>query len=472
MAPTKVFFIVVLVIASVFAGRVTRVVYNGDSRIDEYQATSSLQSLGDGVALIAFQATGLTQNQDGTYSVTSAQSASNFWSLCPEEPFSAQQVISASGFCTGFLLSTNPAWIATSGSCATFSTSGYVIFDYNQADANTGKSTFPANDVYTISRVVATGGNTNTGNDWGVFELDRAVVGRTPYSSINENPTVGGSVTLIGHPLGLTKKYDTQGLITLTPGSGIFNAFVDGYSGNFGSPVFDASGKLLGIYVAGAQDLVDSGSCKISNQCPGGPTCDSTGETITSICQLGKDSRLSSLGLCGSVAPNTTATSTASPSVAKSPKASASASPQPSSTPSAAPNAPNSAQALVTNAYIQCPVNCTDFTELEGEIAEYLAIDPEDVEIVVISRDRSSAYVQLTICVDDSAILEDFANAILSGELDIGVTQNEDIVIRDADYQKSCPIVIYEEPTSSSASSLHITLFLTFVLAVLAIIVH
>jgi len=475
MAPTKV-FIVVLLVASVFAlERGTRVVYNGDTRIDEYQASSSLQGLGDGVVLIAFGgASSLSQNNDGTYTVTSAQSAASAWNLCPEEPFSSQQVITATAYCTGFLLSTNPPWVATSGACASLSTSAVVIFDYNQLDANNSKSTFPANDVYTISRVVATGGNTNTGNDWGVVELDRNVVGRNPYTSINQNPSVGASVTLIGYPLGIPKKYDVQGLITLTPSSGVFNAFVDGFTGNVGSPVFDSNGNILGIYVAGAQDFVTSNGCDISNQCPGGPTCDSTGETITLICQLGRDSRLSSLGLCGSGNTNTTATTTASPSIPKSPKASASQTPQPSSTPSAAPNAPKNSQALVTNAYIQCPSNCTDFTELEGEIAAYLDIDPADVQIVALSRDRSSAYVELTICATNSSTLVEFSNGILSGDLDIGITQNEEIVVRDAQYKKSCPIVFYVEPTSSSASSLGpISLIFAFVVvAVFAIFAH
>merc|ERR1711976_587036 len=56
--------------------------------------------------------------------------------------------------------------------------------------------------------------------------------------------------------------------------------------GNSGSPVFDGSGRLVGILVGGSQDFVENDDCDVSNVCPGGANCLEDGEYIVPICEL------------------------------------------------------------------------------------------------------------------------------------------------------------------------------------------
>jgi len=280
-----------------------RVIYNGDTRQDTYQVSSSLQQLGSSAVVIVYpDSSSLTRNLDGSYSLTSSNTAQNTWNLCPQEAFSQQQIITGSSYCSGFLLSTNPPWIGTARHCAETASStvgALVLFDFDQLDSTTTKSLYPENDVYTVASIVTKGTGTDFDTDYAVLALDRVVVGRTPYTRVNSTPSVGLPLILIGHPIGLPKKTDADGQLTAI-GDGVIGAFVDSYGGNSGSPVFDDAGNLIGILVAGAQDFVSPSGCDISNTCPGGLGCDNFGETLLPICTLGADPVLSVLGFCSS----------------------------------------------------------------------------------------------------------------------------------------------------------------------------
>ena len=145
--------------------------------------------------------------------------------------------------------------------------------------------TFEADDVYTVSRIVAVGSPTGGANDYGILELDRPVVGYTPYTKINNNINVDDSLTLIGHPVGLPKKTDKGGKVTAASQS-VIRGTVDSYGGNSGSPIFDENGLLVGILVGGSADFVNDGGCEISNVCPGNSGCEFLGEYIVPICSL------------------------------------------------------------------------------------------------------------------------------------------------------------------------------------------
>lgn len=99
-------------------------------------------------------AASLTQNLDGSYTLSSSNTAEDTWGLCPEEPFSQQQIIDGAAYCSGFLLSTNPPWIASARHCAEGDldpVGALVIFDFEQLDSATTKMVYPQNDVRFLS---------------------------------------------------------------------------------------------------------------------------------------------------------------------------------------------------------------------------------------------------------------------------------------------------------------------------------
>jgi len=204
-------------------------------------------------------------------------------------------------FCSGFLLSTNPPWLGTAAHCTDGDLdSALVIFGFEviSSDGST-RLNFDANAVYGVNRVVVQGTPSGAENDYGIFELDRVVTGYIPYTAVNGNVNVGDQITLIGHPTGLPKKFDSGGEVRVAS-SELIGATCDSYGGNSGSPIFDVNHRLIGILVGGAPDFVGSG-CDSSNVCPGGLGCTSDGENIVPICELLLSSQevINQLGLCG-----------------------------------------------------------------------------------------------------------------------------------------------------------------------------
>src|SRR5690606_31591197 len=107
--------------------------------------------------------------------------------------------------------------------------------------------TLSVDDVYYCTRTVVF--NDEWGADYAVIELDRAVVGHTP-APIGDTATVGTPVTLIGHPNGIPMKIAGNATVRSTEGIELF-ADVDAFFGNSGSGVFDDTGAVIGILVAG-----------------------------------------------------------------------------------------------------------------------------------------------------------------------------------------------------------------------------
>jgi len=282
-------FCLLVVQAQKTSGGFSRVIYGNDGRSDTFELNSIDAQLGESAAIIVYGSNIVSQNTDGSWSITETASAEEFWNFCEEERFSQQAVFAnANSFCSGFLLSTNPPWLGTAAHCITSNelSSAVVIFGFELVSSSETRLTFDADEVYFIDRIVEQGTPSGGVGDYGIVELDREVTGHTPYTSINSNLQVGESLTLIGHPVGLPKKTDTGGTVTLVDAS-IVGGTVDSYGGNSGSPVFDDNGRLAGILVGGAQDFVESDDdCDVSNVCPGGPTCTDQGEAIVPICAL------------------------------------------------------------------------------------------------------------------------------------------------------------------------------------------
>ena len=159
----------------------------------------------------------------------------------------------------------------------------YIIFEFELFSQNGAKVEFEESDVYTVQSVVASGSPTGSSGDYGVFLLDRPVTGRSAFSKATNSVSIGESVLMIGYPVGLPKKFDEGGIITSATSS-LIRGTVDSYGGNSGSPVFDGDNNLVGMLVGGAPDFISQGHCEVSNICPGGSGCSSSGEYIVPVC--------------------------------------------------------------------------------------------------------------------------------------------------------------------------------------------
>ena len=260
--------------------------------LSQTELSAKDKELGNSVAIIIKGENVLKRNSDGTYSARSA-TAESFWHLCENEKFSQQSVITKGhGYCTGFLLSTNPPLLGTAAHCYEPNVETVVIFGFEKTSNDETRLTFDENSVYFISGSPITG-ISDTDTDYSIVELDREVIGYSPYQKMKENLQIGTSITLIGHPVALPKKTDKGGSIQSISDSYI-RGTIDSFGGNSGSPVFDFEGNLIGIFVAGTLDFVNNNdeNCKSSNICPGGVNCPAAGEFVIPICKAIRASSL------------------------------------------------------------------------------------------------------------------------------------------------------------------------------------
>ncbi len=90
----------------------------------------------------------------------------------------------------------------------------------------------------------------NPYRDITIIKLDRPVVG-IPPTSIDFGPKeVGSRITMVGHPMGLSKKITRNGKIVRRIGDHYLTTTLDSVKGSSGGPVFNAeTGALIGLMV-------------------------------------------------------------------------------------------------------------------------------------------------------------------------------------------------------------------------------
>uniref|UniRef100_A0A0G4I3P4 Serine protease n=1 Tax=Chromera velia CCMP2878 TaxID=1169474 RepID=A0A0G4I3P4_9ALVE len=188
--------------------------------------------------------------------------------------------------CTGVLVAQDI--IATAGHCARGERVDdfLYIFGFNTAErANGTLLNIPYTDVYEGKEEVASEyRNSDTEDnrkaDWSLIRLWRPVAGRQPVVTRMEGRFASDHLYVIGHPQGLpaktTKRTEETGLDATTmmlnnEPNAWFDARLDTYGGNSGSPVFNAeTGVLEGIVVRGDSDWVKDteADCVRQSQCP------------------------------------------------------------------------------------------------------------------------------------------------------------------------------------------------------------
>jgi V8-like Glu-specific endopeptidase len=244
---------------------IDKAIYGEDNRNSVYSAPPVIQNLGRSVPGQFSKDT--LVNKGGVYSIDSATTLGK--RHCSSVRFGSEVL---GPKCTGFLVAPNV--IATAGHCMNTPedcSNFYWAFDYKLKSANDSSYTkIPAESVYSCKRVLARKFEAHEGIDFTLIQLDRDVKGRDPlvldFSS--EGP-VGTLLFALGYPSSTPLKFTDSGSVTKSLEK-VFYSNLDTFSGNSGSPVFEAStNKIIGIVSMGNGDWVwNSGNtCKVAKLC-------------------------------------------------------------------------------------------------------------------------------------------------------------------------------------------------------------
>lgn len=243
------------------------IIYGSDDRfeVDEYP-NKTFRELAKSVAgMVSANKLSDDIGDNSLMNFTKRTSEDKF-ELCEEEPFAKQYTLPV---CSGFLIA--PDTLVTAGhciedesDCANFK----WVFDFKKGTKKIKKeNVFSCKKIYerqlSESRFKL--------RDYAVIQLDRPAVGRTPLKFRRKKKArVGTKLVVIGHPSGLPMKIADNGKIqrfnkteirrpisSLFKRRYYFNANLDTYAGNSGSPVFNRKTKLVeGILAQGGDDYV------------------------------------------------------------------------------------------------------------------------------------------------------------------------------------------------------------------------
>ena len=174
------------------------------------------------------------------------------WRLCGDEAFFDQPV--ADGFCTAFLV--EPDTVATAGHCISQESCAGVnfVFGFSLYSQEDSPVFIPKEDVYSCRDVVVS--VNTTGEDFALVKLDREVKDIPPLE-LNAKKSLSKKTPLavIGHPSGLPTKF-SDGAFVRNIEKDYFQANLDTYRGNSGSPVFNLKTKKVeGVLVRGETDF-------------------------------------------------------------------------------------------------------------------------------------------------------------------------------------------------------------------------
>lgn len=248
-------------------------VYGSDDRRDWYELDdpAQLRAAESTVALFRFNTLG--RLRDGSISLRSTSTYGASQNLCVDEPYRAQP---DSAFCSGFLVA--PDVIATAGHCVASAqdcASIAFVFGYRMLDAQRANTTFAAGDVYFCRAVL--GRQESSASDWALIRVDRAAAGRAPLPLRRSGSvSLGAPLVVMGHPSGIPLKIAGNASVRSNRAAAYFEANLDTYAGNSGSPVLDARTLTVeGILVRGNEDFVTDARrrCRVSNRCDDARGC-------------------------------------------------------------------------------------------------------------------------------------------------------------------------------------------------------
>ena len=182
--------------------------------------------------------------------------------LGEEENFSAEPSV-ASG--TAFLITDKLILTAAHNVCE--GTTGQIdeiklktlriVFNFRMINKEQCQRHFAKDNVYSMKKVVAYQLIKKTDNyqDWALIKLDRKVVNRTPLQMDFSKQIVNNTqLYMLGYPMGLPIKYTRNGYVKKSDHPNVFEANLDAFSGNSGSPILDEEGTVVGLLSRGSDD--------------------------------------------------------------------------------------------------------------------------------------------------------------------------------------------------------------------------
>lgn len=237
-----------------------QMIYGPDDRVDLYQLKDKkiLQLAASTVLII--KAEDLVKQKDGTYTLKTVPLNKRLnIKICKGQPFVDQPT---AGFCTGFFIT--PSCIATAGHCVKGKeiTDLRFVIGVQMLDAKTPVTKFRSNQIFQGVQLIRTrmwenlSGEKPDEADYAIVQvksLDGKTLGNPlPISSLSVFPE--DSVFVIGHPSYLPTKFAPNSIVRDNSRKCFFIANLDVLGGNSGSPVFDLTNTVVGIYVSGDDD--------------------------------------------------------------------------------------------------------------------------------------------------------------------------------------------------------------------------
>ncbi len=258
------------------------VVFGTDDRIELWQIPKSIVRKIARSTFAVIEDKNLIDLKNGTtqFSGTTLQARQN---VCASENFSQQMAIV---HCSAALVGKD--LVLSAGHC--FSGQNECdhlkfVFDYAVEKQGVEPKSVPTENVYNCKSILVTKQPLlGDDDDYAVIQLDREVKDRTPLRMRRSGEiALKDKVYLLGYPLGIPLKHAGPTKVRSVSDAHYFDANLDGYIHNSGSPVFNVrTNRIEGVLVRGESDFVSQGSCGVSKVCPDDDkTC--KGESMTRV---------------------------------------------------------------------------------------------------------------------------------------------------------------------------------------------
>lgn len=274
-------FLLGLISISSFASDKKSVIYGEDNRLDVYQSTNSVYKKMAASTAAMISTYNLEESGDN-YLVKGSTLAAD--GICSDEKFAKQQT---AAMCTGFLV--GPDLLVSAGHCIRSMddcNNNVWVFGYSNTTSERASFIISKKDTYKCIQIIDRVLDSSTMNDFSLVKLDR-VSDRAPLAyrktgGISKN----AKLVVIGHPSGLPTKIADGAYVRAIDNDYFFQANLDTFGGNSGSPVFNTkTGLVEGILVRGETDyeIDEAKDCYRPKVCS---MKDCRGEDVTRITNI------------------------------------------------------------------------------------------------------------------------------------------------------------------------------------------